>query len=221
MSGLLILFSSEIERSAAFPDGDPPGVGVAICGVGLVDAAVGAAREIDRVDPDSVLFAGTCGAHRGATLRIGEILLVSEAGLSSGDVARGEMRIPALLPSTIAIDAAANERLARSIDTSDSLPTVRCSCTLGVTESDALADLLEHSHGADVENLELFAVLRAAGPRPALALLGVTNIVGSGGGTDWRRNYAEVMGAIGVVLRVGIERGTGFFSPNVYMKESQ
>jgi hypothetical protein len=217
MSRPLILFSHRIEQGAAFAEGAPDGVDVEIAGVGLVDAGIGAARAIDRLDPTCVIFAGTCGAHRQSGLPVGGLHLVSQAFISSGDLARAEMRIPTLLPAVITVDPDLNESFASAMLFDEDATAVRCSCTLGVTESDELAEMLAGS-GADVENLELFAVLRAAVDRPAAALLGVTNIVGAGGGNDWRVNYGAVMSEIGKALRKGIESGSRIFSPN-FMKE--
>jgi hypothetical protein len=66
------------------------------------------------------------------------------------------------------------------------------STTLGITESDRLAAIFSGA-GAEVENLEAFSVVRAAGDIPVTVVLGVTNIVGKGGGEDWLGNFREMM----------------------------
>jgi hypothetical protein len=208
MSGLLALFSSRIEYEAAFPDGDPDGLTTGICGVGLVDAGIGAARLIDGYDPAIVLFAGTCGAHRSSDgLSVGDLTLVSEAGIGSGDLSRGTMRVPTLLPSTVTIDRELNERLLPYLGSGNTPQPVRCSCTLGVTEDDGLAEELSRYDRSEVENLELFSVLRAAGDRPAAAVMGITNIVGRNGGEQWRANFRSMMKLVGDMLaRIAADR---------------
>ena len=218
MSGILILFSSEIERLAAFPDGDPDGVTVAIAGVGLIDAGIGAARLIDRESPECVIFAGTCGAHAASGLELNSLVLASNVRLGSGDVASGAMRIPILLPSVITIDRALNESFSSLLP--EAPRRVDCCCTLGVTENTELAASLRDFDGSDVENLELFSILRAADTIPTIGLMGVTNIVGPEGGKQWRAGFVQVMGLVGDALRFGLGRGSGIFSANVIPKQS-
>lgn len=219
MSGVLILFSSEIERVAAFPFGEPAGARIGIAGVGLVDAGIGAARLIDRFDPSCVIFAGTCGAHSGSGVERGEIVLASHVRLGSGDVSRGAMRIPTLLPSVITVDSVLNAHFASLLPESIVPALVDCSCTLGITEQEELATRLRDHDGSDVENLELFSILRAAGTIPAIGLMGVTNIVGPQGGSQWRESYRPMMRMVGDALRQGLEHGTGIFAPNDFTKQ--
>ncbi len=188
----LFLFSSDIERDAAYPDGLPNGIPTAVCGIGLIDAAAGTARIVERERPAFVVFVGTCGAHVGAGISEGDLVLATGAVLSSGDVARGQMRLPALMaaeePADAGLNAVVNARcLARGIR----LRPARVACALGITEDAALAGVLAAS--GEVENMEAFAVLRAARGIPATAVLGVTNIVGPFGGRAWFAGYRAMM----------------------------
>ncbi|MDB5035535.1 MAG: hypothetical protein JWQ98_2776 [Chlorobi bacterium] len=202
--GRLYLFSSELERSAAFPDGPPEGIATAITGVGLIDAAAGTARAIDRKGASEIVFLGTCGAHRASGLEIGDIVLASDVSLGSGDVASGEMRVPSLMPSSIPADGRLTNLIAegfagRGIGTRRG----RISCTLGITETDRLADVLYGFDRSDAENMEAFAVLRAAADIPVAVALGVTNIVGAGGGKGWLANFRAMMRRVAEIIDPG------------------
>jgi len=198
---LLYLFSSDIELHAAFPDGAPAGLPVAVTGVGLVDAAIGAVRAIERHRPAAVVFLGTCGAHRGSGLAIGDLVVASGASLGSGDVVGGRMRLPEILCSRLQTDEVLSGRFTDVMASAGTSPcNAWVSCTLGITEDDDLAALLHEQEHAGVENLELFPVLRAAEDIPATALLGVTNIVGVGGGADWRANFRAEMLRLGRIV---------------------
>jgi len=197
----LYLFSSAIERDAAFPDGIPGALLCGLTGVGLIDAAVETARLCALHRPDEVVFLGTCGAHRESGLAIGDIVIASEVAIGSGDVARGWMRLPSLLVARLGTDAGLNARLRdRYADAGIEARRATVSCTLGVTETDELAGSLNRYDRSDVENLEAFSVLRAAGAIPAAVVLGVTNIVGAGGGADWRANYRRMMSRVAGAL---------------------
>jgi adenosylhomocysteine nucleosidase len=193
----LLLFSSDLERDAAFPGGLPGDLLTGITGVGLIEAAIGTARLLDRHHPPSVIFLGTCGAHRESGIAIGEIVVASEVTIGSGDVARGSMRIPTLMAARLAADASLSDMIldaARRRGGAARKGTV--SCTLGITEDDELARSLNASGSGEVENLEAFSVVRACEDIPVAVVLGVTNIVGSGGGRDWAANYRAMMRAV-------------------------
>lgn len=206
MNRILYLFSSAIERDAAMSAPVRNELLVDICGVGLVDAGIGATRSIIQHAPDAVVYLGTCGAYRSSGYSIGELVIGESTCIGSGDVSAHAMRIPTLLESDVRCDESlARMLLSRSsidpsrniaadqITTHDSIRAVRVCCTLGVTESDELADVITAGTSADVENLEAFAVCRAAASLPVAVILGVTNAVGPGGGRDWKSNHASVM----------------------------
>lgn len=201
MSGRLWLFSSKIERDAAFPDGIPEGLHVGITGVGLVDAGVMTVELIRQFEPSQVVYLGTCGAYPGSEIGIGDIVAVERVRLGSGDTACGTMRIPKLLPAEL---NASPELTQDVVETATGLliRAVSVLCTLGITESDELAETLAAL--ADVENLEVFSVFRAAGLVPTAAVLGVTNMVGEGGGKDWAANYNRQMHDL--ALGLGLSR---------------
>jgi len=197
MSGRLCLFSSKIERDAAFPTGIPGTLRTGITGVGLVDAGIMTIELVRQYEPEEIVYLGTCGAYPGSGFVIGDVIAGTSVRTGSGDVVRGEMRIPKLLPNELKCAPELTDRLAGENGTV--LKRGRVVCTLGVTEDDSLAKTLAGS--GQVENLELFSVLRAAGAVPVAALLGVTNIVGEGGGRDWAANFPRMMGLLGRHVR--------------------
>ncbi len=199
MSGQLWLFSSNIERDAAFPDGLPSGLQIGVTGVGLVDAGIATVELVRQFEPAEIIYFGTCGAYPGSGLHVGDVVAGGSVLLGSGDTLRNQMRIPKLLPSELKCSPELTARLAQG---SEEFRNARVVCTLGVTEHDPLAETL--SGLGDVENLELFSVLRAAGGVPVAGILGVTNRVGAGGGKDWLANYKTLMAE--VVARVGIAK---------------
>lgn len=199
MNDRLWLFSSATEREAAFPAGEPEGLSIATAGVGLIDAGIAAAEAIQRFAPKEIVYLGTCGAYRGGDLTIGSVVVARNAVLGSGDVVRRHMRLPTIIPDVVQCDTKLVDRVSRQAGRAD-LPRVAVVCTLGITEDNELADDL--SNLGDVENMELYAIIRAAASIPVGALLGVTNIVGKGGGFDWRAHYRETMASLGAMLRL-------------------
>lgn len=188
---LLLLFSSDLERNAAFPNGVPNALWSDVSGVGLVDASAGTSRIVARHTPTMILFVGTCGAYPSSGFRIGELVLARTVRLGSGDVAAGAMRIPELMPQAISTNAEFTQHLRSQLSTPAADAEVIC--TLGITESESLARQLESDVPQRVENLEAYPVLRAAAGIPTAVLLGVTNIVGPDGGKEWKENFRKMM----------------------------
>jgi nucleoside phosphorylase len=189
MSRTLYIFSSDIERDAAFASDDASDLLSGICGVGLIDAGIGTVRLISKHAPDAIVYVGTCGAYASSGRSIGDIVVGTSVCIGSGDVASRSMRIPSLLGHDIACD----EAFARTLVAGPDIHAARVCCTLGVTETIDLADSISLGTSADVENLEAFAVCRAAGSLPMAVVLGVTNHVGPSGGREWTSNHASMM----------------------------
>ncbi len=195
MSRSLLLFSSALERDAALASDTSTRMAVDTTGVGLVDAAIGTSAAIARFQPESVLYVGTCGAYPDSGLAVGDVVVVDRVLVASGDVARRWMRFPSLLSSGVDADPLLSEALAEHLSRRLDRPVPRAcaACTLGVTENDELALLLNRTSPADVENLEAFSVVRAAGALPVAVALGVTNVVGAGGGRAWKEHFTSVL----------------------------
>lgn len=156
-------------------------------GIGLVDAAVGAARALDDVRPRAVIFVGTAGTYvrgRRPDLAIGGAVVARRVLLLSTAVLRGEAYLPRSLPATAETQPALRRALARSTG----LPTADVACPLGITQTAAAGRRIAQTTGCDVENLEAFAVARAAAAAdvPFACLLGVSNVVGPTAHDEWR-----------------------------------
>lgn len=173
-------------------------------GVGLVDAAIGAARALATHAPTHALFVGTCGRlfdREGPMPAEPEVVVGREAYLVDAAVLDGKAALPGPMPARVVLDGslldAATEAGARP---------ARIANTIGVTIDDALAALLEEH--ADVEHLEVFAFARAAAVVgiPCSAVLGVANVVGRAGRDQWRDNHVRASARAGDVAISVLER---------------
>jgi futalosine hydrolase len=164
----------------------------AVVGVGLCEAAAGTARLIERQRPRAVVLVGTAGLYPGADkdrgapagLTIGSAVLARTFHLASDSVARQAAYLPEPLPA----EAASTPELLQEVAAATSLPIVDVACPIGITRAATLAQQLRKSTGAALENLEGFAVARAAASAgvPFVALLGIANHVGPEGNQQWR-----------------------------------
>jgi len=157
-------------------------------GVGTVDAAVGAAGAIARANPARVIFVGTAGVYPRAArvLPVGAAALAGELRLVSTATLRGEAYHPAPLVAAADTTPALRARLARAGAT----VIVSIACPLAITQSASLARRISAT-GAALENLEAFAVARAAAAAGVhfAAVLGVSNVVGPRAHLEWRANH--------------------------------
>ena len=181
----LLLFSAAMERDAALTGDLPEDWVVETTGVGPVESAIGTIRAIAKHLPTEIIYAGTCGAYPGSNIHPGQIVTVREVRFTSGEVLSGAARIPDIQPvGCLPLRWNRGELL-----------DVDAICTIGITEDEDLAQRLGRT--AQVENLELFSICRAAAPMTVRSILGITNVVGPGGGKGWKENYREVMAEIG------------------------
>jgi futalosine hydrolase len=163
---------------------------VAAAGVGAVDAAIGAARLIAAVGPRRLLFVGTAGVYPGARGRlpvaIDAAVIVSRATL----VSTAALRDDGYLPAPLFTEVASDQKLVAELSVSPSPPVV-AACPLGITKSAALARRIVHATAAAVENLELFAVARAAALAglPFAAVVGIANRVGASAHGEWKAHH--------------------------------
>lgn len=163
----LVALDSRIERATV--------------GVGLVEAALGAARVLAERRPKHVVLVGTVGAY-------------PQSGLAIGDVVIAE-RVLLATPSGALVDA-----MTTSLD-ADASPfigrRVTVATTLAITTDDAIAAALEHATNAHVEHLEAFAVARACADAGITfsAVFGIANVVGSVGREQWRANHVRASAA--------------------------
>jgi purine-nucleoside phosphorylase len=159
-------------------------------GVGTVDAAVGAAHALARTRPRRTIFVGTAGVYPGAAraLPVGTAAVAGELRLVSTATLRGDAYHPAPLVAAAETTPALRARLAAAA--ADAVASVQVACPLAITHTAALARRIAGT-GAALENLEAFAVARAAAAArvPFAAVLGVSNVVGPKAHAEWRANH--------------------------------
>jgi len=160
-------------------------------GIGAVDAAAGAAEAVARVRPRLVLFVGTAGRY-GDAPPIGACAVARRLLLAPTAVLRGEAYLPGPMPHELATDGPLRQSLRRA----GGAPLADVATTLGITTRRALATRLAAS-GAALENLEAFAVGRAAARAqlPFGAVLGIANGVGPQAHREWRAHAGEATAA--------------------------
>ncbi len=160
-------------------------------GVGMVDAGIGAAHAIAELSPDRIIFIGTAGSYAltGGALSIGAVALPDEFVLCSTATLRGDGYLPAPMVQRTPAAAALLAELRRAAPEAASSSAV--ATPLAITRTAAMARRIARSTGAVVENLEAFAVARAADRAevPMAAVLGVANRVGPRAHAEWRRHH--------------------------------
>ena len=177
------------------------GVRLAPVGIGAVDAAAGTARAILEHRPRRVVFVGTAGVYPsgpgrdalpiGGAAVAGEIVCVSTAAL------RGD----GYLPEPQIVRVASTPRLSALLSSSAGpWPTV--ACPLAITRSAGLARRIATATGASLENLEAFAVARAAATAGVAftAVLGVANRVGPVAHDEWRAHHRRASRAAATLV---------------------
>jgi len=155
-------------------------------GIGLVSASTGSTARIEAVEPRAVVLVGTCGAYPGAPFSPNDVVVVRVVSLVDPLVEEGRAAFPD--PMSERIDAHAAMRAALAASGS---PLADVATTLAITTDDALAEQLGQATGADVEQLETYGVASACASLnvPFACVLGVTNVVGSGGRSQWRDTH--------------------------------
>jgi nucleoside phosphorylase len=158
---------------------------LATVGVGAVDAAAGAAAAIERARPTRVVFVGTAGVYwRGhATLPLRSVVMADRACLVSTAALRGDGYLPELLVTQVAASALPGTGVASG---------ATVACPVAITRTATLGRQIAQATGAAVENLEAFAVLRAAaraGIKLTAVVLGVANRVGPRAHSEWKANH--------------------------------
>ncbi len=131
-------------------------------GVGAIDAGIGAAHAIAEVQPARVIFIGTAGSYAktGGALPIGAVVLPEELVLCSTATLRGDGYLPAPMVQRVPVTAELHADLRRSAP--DAAARGAAATPLAITRTLALARRIARVTGAIAENLESFAVARAA-----------------------------------------------------------
>jgi nucleoside phosphorylase len=161
-------------------------------GVGLVEAAIGATAAIAEEKPDAVIFVGTAGSYPGRRPDLAQAGVVAARRLAlwADSVAAGDAYLPPALPTEQETTPAL-----RRLAVSAGLLIADVACSLSITSRAALSRRIARTADCDVENLEAFAVARAAAGLPFLAILGISNAVGPSAHAQWKRNAAPAAAA--------------------------
>ena len=163
-------------------------------GVGLIEAAIGATAAIAEINPEAVIFVGTAGLfpNRRPDLALAGVAATRRLVLSADGVTTGDAYFPPALP------AAQETTLAvRRIAAATGLLMADVACPLAITSRPAPAGRRAHTPTSDLENLEAFAVARAAAAAalPFAAILGISNSVGPSAHAQWKRNATRAAAA--------------------------
>ncbi len=162
---------------------DRAGVDVLACGVGPVEAASSVARTLALTPYRCVVNAGIGGAFPGSA-RVGEARLVTSERFADLGLENGE---PLALPDgthpieRADADAGLLERCGRLAPPALGLTVSQ------VTTSASTGERLRARYGADIENMEGFAIFRSAARAgiPALEVRGISNLVGDRASSGW------------------------------------
>jgi purine-nucleoside phosphorylase len=180
-------------------------------GIGAVDAAIGAARAIARARPRRVIFVGTAGVYPGGRRRdaasIGDVVV--PAALHC--VSTAALRELGYLPQPQVVRATPSPALRRALAPSAATDEQVVACPLAITRSAALARRIVASTGASVENLEAFAVARAAETAGVefAAVLGIANQVGPSAHREWLAHHRQASAAAAQVIAAYFSRRAG------------
>jgi futalosine hydrolase len=164
-------------------------------GVGLVEAAAGTARLLGEQRPAALLLVGTAGVYPGyqRDLPPGTVAAIDEMVLLPSALPAKDAYLPDIVPSRVRSSAA----LRRALCDRGHLPSADVACPLAITASAKAAAAAARVSGCALENLEAFAVARAAALAgiPFAAVLGVSNHVGPDGHRQWRANARRAAAA--------------------------
>ncbi len=190
----------------------PARLALGTVGVGAVDAAIGAAAAIAAARPARVIFVGTAGAYpRGrATAAIGTAAIAGELSLVSTAALRGDGYLPEPLATRARTAGPLGAALAAGASGRKPIPILGVACPIAITRSATLGRQLAHASGAALENMEAFAVARAAaaaGIDDVTAVLGIANRVGPRGHQEWRAHHVAASRAACRVVWSFVRRG--------------
>jgi nucleoside phosphorylase len=164
-------------------------------GVGLVEASIGASRLIAEHSPDAILLVGTAGVYPefSAELALGTAVVADKIALLPEVLPGRHAFLPAILPSS----EKSSRALVHALRKFTALPCADIACPLGITATTKAAAAAGKLSGCALENLEAFAVARAAAVAkiPFAAVLGIANHVGPAGHREWKKHAKKAAAA--------------------------
>ena len=172
------------------------GVELGPVGIGAIDAAVGAAQAIAAARPERVIFVGTAGIYgqgKPARAALRTAVVASELFCASSAVLRGDGYLPGPMVLRVETSRRLRPLLAACAGDGQGKDPLAVASPLAITRSAALGRRIAAATGAAVENLETFAVARAAEAAGVEfgAVLGIANRVGPNGHEEWLRHHRE------------------------------
>jgi nucleoside phosphorylase len=173
-------------------------------GIGLPDAAVGAALQLAAMAAPIVVMIGTCGAYAGAPLALEGVVVSRRVHLADALALGGAAQYPGPMRTAIDTDAALAAAMA-----SGGAHRADVAATLAITVDDAAATSIRDRTGAWVEHLEAFAVATACrrAERRFVAVLGVANVVGSRARDEWKAHHVAASAASAAVVVAWLQAG--------------
>ncbi len=176
-------------------------------GMGMAAAGPATARGILAVQPRAVLLLGSCGVYPNLSqYRPHDVLVSSRVQLVSHAVMAGRSAFPGPMQTSQDCDPLLGAGLVTGAGRVFLAPVA---CTLATTIDDAVAARINGSTGCEAENLEVFAIGQAcrSAEVPFVAVLGVSNIVGSTGAQDWMQFQRAAVTAAAESIVTWIQRG--------------
>ncbi len=163
--------------------------------VGFGPAMAGAttARGIAALSPRAVVLVGTCGVYPGLPQYQPHDIVVSSRVIAlDHGVLQGGAEWPTPMMTTFEPSASMVAALTANRHRTHAAPVA---APLALTRSDALASRVTSATGAHVENTDALGVAGAASGAsvPFVCVLGVSNIVGSTGRSDWQQFQREAV----------------------------
>jgi nucleoside phosphorylase len=159
---------------------------LASVGVGMVEAGIATAQLLARNQPDFVLLVGTAGVYPRQPLALDQAAIALRVRLLPQILPSKHAYLPAIVPTEVRT----SPTLVRALRKAAHLPCADVACPMGITATKQAAVAASKLSGCALENLEAFAVARAAAVAkvPFAAVLGVANHVGPNGHREWERH---------------------------------
>lgn len=177
-------------------------------GVGMAVAGAGTANRIHQLNPRAVIVLGSCGVYPcGVEYYPLDMVIPNRFQLFDPSAAAGKAEFPAPMQTVLDPHALLSAGLLASAGVRSRAAPL--ATTLAITTDDAIARAVHPATGLEAENLELFpvALACAAAEVPFAAVLGVTNVVGSQGRTDWIKYQREAAVATAEVFLTWVHNG--------------
>jgi purine-nucleoside phosphorylase len=164
-------------------------------GVGLVEAALGASRLLAAIRPRAVILIGTAGLYPAPSpgVTLGTAVVADAIVLLPTILPGRHAYLPAIMPTR----ERPTPRLTLALRKACRLPSAPVANPLAITATRKAATFAAQSSRCTVENLEAFALARAATSAkiPYAVVLGLANQVGPSAHAEWKQNAAAAAAA--------------------------